>query len=187
MVFASPTAENGSPFGGEEDEDAIDYEALKVTPQEFREQQAEMMTIEADSKRFWKVMSLWYVGGSSYFFYLVLLGFLQVDEFRRILERDGWFFFMGVGSLGFVLLFIVITLYWVFFGDEDVLIWNTSYKRSQSKRAKIKFKKGNATYAVMKANGMKGQTSFGKKESTTSTTTPRTRRVLRTQETQQNG
>jgi len=71
-MFVNPEGE------GEEDDD--DFETLGITRREFLEQQAEMMTIEADAKRFWKVMSLWYVGGSSFSFYLVLLGFLQVDE-----------------------------------------------------------------------------------------------------------
>ncbi len=133
--------------------------------QEDESENDEMKNIWNDADRFWNLCVLWYVGGVSFSLYLILLGFLQVDEFRGILERDGWFFFLGTGSMGFVMLFITIILKGPIFGEHDVRVWNTTYRRAVSKRSKIKFKKGNSTYGVMNRIGMKGK--IGKDKETT--------------------
>jgi hypothetical protein len=138
---------------------AVNY-LSRSQEEELKVQQEEMRSIQQEVERFWTLCIRWYIGGGSFFLYLVLLGFLQVDEFRKILDDTGWFFFAGVGAMGFVLLFIIIILVPVIFGDIDTKVWNSTYSRATSKKAKIKFKKGNATYALMQSIGMKGQMKF---------------------------
>lgn len=113
-----------------------------------------------------KSIDMYYMGLVSFACFLGLLVALVFGErFQNFLIDYPEFFVTGVGSFGFVLLFIVKLIHPAIFKDDEARLWNAVYKTSMKKDSRFKAKPDEVT-KMMEEIGMSGTTKEAKQKRT---------------------